>query len=594
MNQFFKMTFASMLGFIFAYLLMMILGFMILFGVLSASSSDVVHVKNNSVLYVKLDRPVYDRASDNPFDGFDFTSMEGNKALGLNDILNSLDAAAKDDRIKGIYMEFTDLPFGMATVEEIRNAMLEFKESGKFIVVYSEIYSQKAYYLATVADELYVNPEGMIDFKGLNAKVMFLKGLGEKLKVEYQVVRPDNNKFKSAVEPFMLDKMSDANREQTNKWLSSVWDHMKVGIGEEREISVERLDEIADSLTVFKIQNAVENGFVDKLIYKDELIDTLKSKLGVEKDKKISFVTISKYLNAEWPKDATRKGAKDRIAIVYAQGDIVMGASEEGVISSEVISKAIRKARLDKKVKAIVLRVNSPGGNALASEVIWREVKLAVDVKPVIVSMGDYAASGGYYIACPATRIIAQPNTITGSIGVYGVVPNISGLLKEHLGLSFDEVNTNANSGFGDITRPLSDFERTEMTKYVNDFYQQFLTRVSEGRDMSKEDVDAVGQGRVWTGTDALEIGLVDELGGLERAIEIAAEEAGLEKYRIRELPILKDPFVRIMEQLSGEARMESHLQSEMGSMYYYYESLKKVSELQGTQARLPFFVEIQ
>lgn len=591
MRQFFKFTFASMVGFLLASIVSVILMVIFFTAVISFSSKETVTVKENSVLYLTLNHPVVDRKPNSPFSDFDFGAMKSLKTMGLNEITDMLERAGEDDRISGIYLEVSQCPFGLATAEEIREALLSFKKTGKFIIAYGDVISQKGYYLASVADKLYLNPVGLIDFKGISGQVAFIKGLSEKLKVEYQVFRPANNEYKSAVEPLIMDRMSEANKSQMGKMVNSLWSIITKNIEHDRGISVQNLNLAADSLMGFRASSALSAGLTDALIYKDQVIDTLKSLLHHDAKEKMNTITLAEYSRASLPKKKLEKSiGKDRIAVIYASGSIVIGDDEESVISSDNISKAIRKAREDKNIKAVVLRINSGGGDGLASEIIWREVKLCNDIKPVVVSMGDYAASGGYYIACPATKIVAQPNTLTGSIGVFGVVPNMQGLFNDHLGITFDEVNTNENAGFGNITRPMEPFEHRKIEMLVEGFYQTFLQRVADGRDMEIAAVDAIGQGRVWTGIDALELGLVDTLGGLQTAVNIAAREAGIENYRIYELPLRKDPFLKLMEGISGEASSNA-VRNELGPYYKYFEALKEIRGLQGIQARMPFFI---
>lgn len=585
MKQFFKFMFASMLG---TFLLMAISGIIfmaMLFTIISASQTEQSPVKKNSVLVMKLNERIYDRTSNNPFENIDFNTMKSNASPGLSDILDEIKYAATDDRIKGIYLELSSINAGMATVEEIRNALLEFKKSGKFIVAYSEAYSQTAYYLATTADQIYVNPEGMVEFKGLSAQLLFLKGLMEKIEVQPQIIR--HGKYKSAIEPLISDKMSPANREQTTKYIMSLWDQMLKGISSTRKLEVATLNMLADSLSVTSGNSALKYKLVDDVKYKDEVLDELRTLLAIEKDDDISFISLSKY-NKAISHDKSEY-SRNKIAIVYAQGDIVGGDGDSKTIGSEKISMAIRQARQDSSVKAIVLRVNSPGGSALASEVIWREVTLAAKVKPVVASMGDLAASGGYYIACAATKIIASPNTITGSIGVFGVVPNLENLFKNKLGVTFDGVSTNKHSDHISVFRPMDKYETAVVQNDVENTYNTFIKHVAEGRNMTVAEVDSIGQGRVWSGADAKNIGLIDDFGGLTEAITLAATLAKLEKYKVVDYPKQKDPFVQFIEQLSGEETTSALLEKELGTTYTIYQQAKSVTEMKGVQARMPY-----
>lgn len=594
MKEFFKFMFASMLGVLLSLFLFMIVLMIMLASAISFSSGDEVNIPEKSVLHMKLDMPLMDRGLKSPFG--DLGAFGGEAGLGLNQIIRSLENAAKDDRIKGIYLEMGMMQAGPATVEEIRDALISFRASGKPIIAYGNMASQMSYYLASAADKVYLNPLGSIDFSGLTAQVVFFKGLSEKMKVDMQIIRPANNSFKSAVEPFYLDKMSEANREQTGKYLQAGWNHMVEGIAKSRNADIQQLNLLADSLTAFRAKNALSSGLVDGLLYQDQLTDTMKAAFGLKEKGNIHQVTVAKYdraIKGSGLKDKEKGKKEGQIVVIYASGDIVMGDEEDRVISADHISATLRKARENKMVKAIVLRVNSPGGDGLASEIIWREVALAAKEKPVIVSMGDYAASGGYYIACAATRIVAQPNTLTGSIGVFGVMPNLQKLFNEHLGITFDEVTTNKNSSFGSLNRPLNPFEMEMLKGYVEDFYTHFTSRVSEGRNIPVNQVDSIGQGRVWSGVDALKIGLVDTLGGLEDAVKIAAKEAGIKNFTRLEWPVQTDPFMKFMKQLSGETSVESSLRSALGENYAYYEMLRTFSNLKGVQARLPFVIDV-
>ena len=582
--------FASMTG---SFILIVILFFIFMGMVLSVASlskKEVVIVPANSVLQLKLNEEITDRSSSNPFNNFDFSSFNTTKSPGLNEILQNIKKAKTDDNIKGIFLDLGTIPSGIATIEEIRNALLDFKSSKKFIVSYSEEYTQKAYYIASVSDKVYLYPEGALDFKGLNGEVMFFKGLLDKLDVDVQILR--HGKFKSAVEPFVLDKMSEPNKEQTLKYISGIWNHMLEGISESRKMSVFQLNGIADSFKIQKAQDAVTYKLVDKLLYKDELLAELRNLLGIGKKEKINSISLQKYTSVP---DKTKKihKTKDKIAVIYALGEIVSGKGDDETIGSDRISEAIRKARLDSAVKAIVLRVNSPGGSALASDVIWREVDLSKKTKPVVVSMGDVAASGGYYIACAATRIVADPTTLTGSIGVFGLIPNLKGLYNNKLGVSFDNVKTNNYADIGSTYRPLTKSEENIYQTSVENIYETFITHVAEGRGMTKEKVDSIGQGRVWNGVDAIKIGLIDEFGGLEKSIEIAAKLAKIEEYKIQSLPAQKDPFTQIMEELSGESTDQTILKNKLGELFEFYNYIQYVKNTKGVQARIPYTIKI-
>ncbi|MCG8410123.1 MAG: signal peptide peptidase SppA, partial [Bacteroidales bacterium] len=460
-------------------------------------------------------------------------------------------------------------------------------KSEKFIISYSDAYSQTNYYLSSVADKVYMNPEGILMFLGMRSELMFFKEALQKLGIEPQIIR--HGKFKSAIEPLIYNKMSKANREQIETYMNSIWDHILKGISTEREISVEKLNDLANNLTLKNSKSAIDNGLVDGLKYKDEVLAELAELTNNEKIEKIESVSLTKYTKVP---NTKRKFNKNKIAVVYANGSVIMGEGEEGSIGSDRISRAIRKARLDSTIKAIVFRVNSGGGSALASEVIWREVKLAQEVKPVIASLGDVAASGGYYIVAPAQKIVASPNTITGSIGVFGVLFNGQKLLNNKLGVHVDVVKTNTFADIGSFARKLTAQEREVIQYSIENTYDTFISHVAEGRNMTKEDIDKIGQGRVWSGENALEIGLIDQFGGLQDAINIAAETANLESYRIVNLPKLEDPFEKLIKELSGNVKA-SIIKKELGNEYKYYNSIQKLRNLQGVQTRIPYEIEI-
>ncbi len=588
MKQFFKFMFASMAGSFLLWLIVFFIFMSMIASIASFTKKTTVEVKPNSVLTLKLDQPIPDRTSDSPFGNFDFNAMKNGKVLGLDNLLATIKHASKDGKIKGIFLDLTDVPSGMATIEEVRNALLDFKKSGKFIISYSEEYSQRAYYLASVADKIYLNPQGSLTFKGLAAELVFIKGTLEKLDVQTQIVR--HGKFKSAVEPLTQNKMSDANRLQYQTMLDAIWKHTLDGIAKQRKVSAEELNRIADSLKVQIADDALTYKLVDKLLYRDEVYEDLCTRLGEKKADKISFISSSKYFKAKG-KEKFNLGRK-KIAVVYAIGDIGGGEGDEKTIGSDKLSEAIRDARNDSAVRAIVLRINSPGGSALASEVIWREVVLAQKVKPVVVSMGDVAASGGYYIACGAGKIFAQPNTLTGSIGVFGIIPNLENFFKNKLGITFDAVKTNKYSDYISVTRGMQPYETQALTRQIENIYKVFIGHVAEGRKMKTEDVDSIGQGRVWSGLDAKRIGLVDEIGGLQNAIESAAKLAKITDYKIEKYPKFKDPLSQIIQDLMDESS-ETKVKEVLGENYTYYKYLQNIQNQKGIQARLPFDILI-
>ena len=580
MKQFLKFTLAAAAG-----LMLGVFSIIIIFSILAASGdSKEVKLDKPYVLRLELNGEIQDRVEEMPFDLSEITGQDVN-ILGLNDILANIKKAKTDENIKGIYIEIGMISAGFATREEIRNALLDFKESGKFITTYSEIYTQGSYYLASVADYICMYPEGGMELRGLNSTIPFFTNALKKMGIEPQVIR--HGKFKSAVEPFMLTEMSDENREQIETYMGSIWEHFLKNVASDRKLTRDRLNEMAENLEIQTTEDAVRLGLVDSLFYRDQFQNHLANLMEQENYDDINFISLKKY-NKVKNENARDKFKKEKVAVIYAQGEIQSGEGSETVIGSERISKAIRKARKDEKVKAIVLRVNSPGGSALASDVIWREMKLANEEKPVVVSMGDVAASGGYYIACASDKIYASPNTITGSIGVFGIMPNIEELMTDKIGITFDNVKTNKFADLGSVNRPLTQEEYDIIQKGVVDVYNTFTSKVAEGRDMSQENVDDIGQGRVWSGTNAMDINLIDEYGGLEAAVAGAAELAELEDYRIYELPEQKDPFQELLEQLE-EDMQTSWIKYQLGDQYKYYKTIQDIKHLKGVQARMPY-----
>ncbi|MGC9374464.1 MAG: signal peptide peptidase SppA [Bacteroidales bacterium] len=586
MKSFFKYVLATIVGIILSSILMFFI-FLGSIGAMISSQDQPVKIDEHTVLHIELSSPIADRSNKNPMENFDFESFQPVNQLGLNDILANIKKAKEDENIDGIYLDFTLIPAGMATIEEIRSALIDFKASGKFIISFADTYTQSTYYLASIADKVYLNPEGLISWTGMRSEIMFFKEALEKIGIEAQIIR--HGKFKSAVEPFMYKQMSPENREQIMTYMGSIWDHMLTRISESRNIPVEKLNTLADNLTLNSADAALEHGFVDGLKYKDEILAELKELTEKKEKDEIKSVTLAKYTKVPKKRKSLEK---DKIAVVYASGSVIMGEGAEGNIGSDRISKAIREARKDSTIKAIVFRVNSGGGSALASEVIWREVKLAQQVKPVIASLGDVAASGGYYIVAPAEKIIANPNTITGSIGVFGMIPNGKKLLNDKLGIYVDVAKTNPHADIYSFSRPLSAKEKETIQLNIEEIYETFITHVAEGRGMTKEEIDEIGQGRVWSGANAIEIGLIDEFGGLEKAIEIAAQSANLEKYRVVELPKLKDPFQQFLENIQENVKA-SILKDELGNEYKYYQRLQDIKNMQGIQARIPYDIEL-
>ena len=590
MKDFFKMMLASMTGCLLSIVLFFVIILVISFIALSSMNTKQVGIKDNSVILIELNNAITERTSENPFDNMDFSSMSSDKAIGLNSILRTIKYAASDEKISGILLDLSDVNAGYATVDAIRNQIDSFKKSGKFVYAYGNNLSQRAYYLATVADKIYLNPEGSVEFKGIYMQTMFFKKALEKLDVDMQIIR--HGKFKSAVEPFMLEKMSPENKLQMQMLANGIWEKIKNGVAISRNLDTATITTIADSLFAFQAEGALAHGLVDSLIYRDELETIILSK--IVKTGKIPYLSLNNYFNNI--KSKLFNINKNSIAVIYAFGEITNGKEKYGVISGKHIAKTIRDAAADSSIKAIVLRVNSPGGDALASDMIWREVKLANAKKPVVVSMGDYAASGGYYISCAARKIYAEATTITGSIGVFGVIPNMEKLFNNKLGISFDEVKTNKNSDFISTAKPLSDYNRATVQFMIEDVYSTFIKHVAEGRKMSEEQVDSIGQGRVWCGSDALRIGLVDELGGIDKAIDFAAKEAGITEFSIREMPYKKDFLATLLEDFEVETKIskEELINAELGEFTQMYNSWKQATNASGVQMRLPYFLIIK
>lgn len=583
---------SSLLATIIGLLIMTLLVFLIFMGIIAASTSkEVAEVKENTLLVAKFNAQILDRTNEDPFANLFSGNFMFDETMGLNQILKDLDKAKTDNNIEGIFMNFGMISAGIATLGEIREALLDFKESGKFIYAYSSAYTQKSYYLASVADSVFMTPEGMFLFNGMGAEVMFYRKALEKVGVEMQVIR--HGSYKGAVEPYLRDDLSAENREQIESYVGALWGKIVEDISESRSISTEKLNQIADEMATIDSEKLVETGMIDGLIYYDEMLTLMKEKMGVEEEDDLEAVSMKSYKDV--PLKEKKEYSKDKVAVIYAMGSVVDGNAGEGYISSERISKAIRKARRDKSVKAIVFRINSGGGSGSASDIIHREVMLAAQEKPVVASMGDVAASGGYYIAAPADTILAGPGTITGSIGVFGLFPNVEKLMNDKLGISTDEVLTNKNANILSPMNPLDADERAIVQKMIDDFYVNFVTIVAEGRGKSYEEVDAIAGGRVWAGSNALELGLIDMYGGLEKSIEVAAEMAGLENYRVQSLPALEDPLTAIMKQITGGSmvRADRILRRELGQEYRYYRKIQEIKNMNGIQAIMPYEIEL-
>ena len=553
-------------------------------------------VEDKTVLHMTLNGKIGDYS--NAY--IDQNSLSLEKQMGVVDIVEGLKMAAEDEKIEGIFLNCDGVMTGMANVKEIRDALQDFQESGKFIVAFNENYSTKAYYLSSVAEELYVFPSGMLQFLGLGAELMYLKNTLEKLDVEMQIIRGSNNKFKSAVEPLMNEKMSEAAREQSLTYLNAMWGEIIGSVGKSRGLKKSRLNEIADSIYIRASGDAVEYGMADGICYYDQVLDTLKARVGIDQDDELELLSFERY--------ATKKIRKKRnlakldtknLAVIFAEGEIVDGWGDKGQIGGYSLAADIRDAREDEDIKGVVLRVNSPGGSALASDIIWREVIMTKKAgKPIVVSMGNLAASGGYYIACAADKIYAQPNTITGSIGVFGIIPYLGDMMTNHLGVTFDRVQTNKHM-YPTPYQRLTDKEFTIIQEEIDAIYDDFLSKVAKGRGMKKSEVDSIGQGRVWAGKDALKIGLVDELGSLDDAINDVAERANIEKdsISIRYYPAPEDnklfEILTALEESEMEEEEESSSSLE-GRLMNIYSYLKTLDGKKSIQARLPYMIWIE
>jgi len=587
MKQFLKFTLATIVGVIITTLL----GILILFGVIGAiagSKESVTALKPNSVYEIKLEGNLIDRSEDDPFSAAFAQAMgkTAEKSMGLDDLLANIEKAKNDANIVGIYLNGGSLSGGFASLKEIRNALIDFKKSGKFIVAYADNYSQKDYYLVSVANKILINPQGMLELKGLSAQTMFFKNTLDKLGIEMQIVKVGT--YKSAVEPLITTKMSDANREQVTVYMGSIWKTFLTEVSAARKISVEKLNAYADEMLMFQpTEKAKQYGLVDGLVYADEADSILKTFVkGLEKDKEVTLVKHSAMTKLA----DTSKYDKNKVAVIYAVGEIT-DAAGEGIVAKDLV-KTINDVAKDSAVKAVVLRVSSPGGSAYASEQIWHALNKLKGKKTLIVSMGDYAASGGYYISCMADKIVAQPNTITGSIGIFGVIPNISGL-NEKLGLTYDGVKTNKMSDAITVNRKFTPEERDLMQNYVNRGYELFVKRCADGRKMKTEQIKAIAEGRVWTGEDAIKIGLVDKIGGLNDAIALAITKAKLNTYNVSEYPE-KETFESKFMKSFGDDVETRFLKAQLGEQYKLFKQVRNLDKINGIQARLPYDLNIQ
>ena len=591
--NFFKSFLASCLGSLVAFIIAFFLLFFLLAGMIGTAFSDAtngnteVAINENSVLHLKLDVPISEGEIENPFEGLPLPGAN-DPTIGLPHFKHVIKSAAKYAKISGIYLDVSMFMSGYATAQEIRESLLEFRKSGKWVIAYSEVMTEQAYYIASAADKIYLNPEGDLEFNGLAIEVSFFKKMFDKLEIKPEIFRVGD--FKSAVEPFMLDKMSEANKLQLNELINGINNEMIKEIAASRNIEEIQLKEISSKMQATTLAQAKELKLIDSLVYYDQVLDVLQARLGVSSETDIDFVKYSKYKKSV----STYKSSENEIAVIVAEGDIMPGKAQQGTIGSTTFAKEIRKARNSKKVKAIVLRINSPGGSALASDVMWREVTLAAKEKPVIASMGDYAASGGYYLAMGCNTIVAEPNTITGSIGVFSVLFDLSSFLNNKIGITFEEVKTGDVGELVTVTRPLTDQEKRIWQKRTDAIYETFTSKAAEGRKMNVDDLRRVASGRVWTGTQGKEKGLVDELGGFEDAVKIAAEKAGVSNdYKIKFYPKQKSFFEQWMSDMEENTKTKM-LREELGEHYHTVEQLKKLKSYQGAQARMPFEVVIR
>lgn len=597
MKSFFNFMFASCLG---CFLSSMLVIF-VLIGIFSSISfsdtEQTVAIENNSVLYINLDAPIYDREIEN-LETFstNLLSDEIVKPIGLTEFMEVIRRAKTDDRIKAIYLQMSMLQTnGWATVEEIRQVLLDFKSSGKKVYAYSDMFiTQNAYYLATVADKIYLNPAGNLALTGLGAEVMYYKDLFDKLDIDVELIRPRNNSYKSAGETYISNKMSEENREQIKAYISDIWNYVSQNIVEARKLqSIDTFNAKVSRLEYFLPKQALDNGLVDSLTFKTNveqiIVDEVKKQFSINSlSAKVNFVKYNKYRKTI---PAVFKKQQNNIAVIYAYGDVNQGKGSSLSIGSETLMRAIEKAANDNSVKAIVLRVNSPGGDAIASELITNEVIKAKKLKPVIVSMGDVAASAGYEMSSNADLIVASPITITGSIGVFGIMPNIARTLKNNVGLTFDTVKTNDNAIIS-LTTPRSPQSKLMLQMNVENFYDNFITRVAQGRKLEKTYVDSIARGRVWSATDAKELGLVDEFGGLNKAIVLAAKKAGVEQYGIVAYPKQKDILTQLLETVSEESDLQEFIKGD-NVLEQFNKKIEKLSQNQGVQARIPYIINL-
>jgi len=606
MKTFFLNIISSFIGVFLAWLLIsfMIISFVVgtIYSFIQAFEDDsgITKLAPQSVLILRLDYPIPERTSDDPFDHYDFETLESRVVLGLDDIVESIYTSITDTNIEGIYLNISSVNQGWAKSSALRQALLDFKNSGKWIVSYNEYYSHNSYYISSVADEIYLNPEGQIQFQGLNFQSLFLKGTLEKLGVAMQVLRGPDNKYKSAIETFTEEGMSDDNRFQTDVMVNNFWTHIIQSIADSRNITPDALNKIANQLALRLPEDSLHHKLVDGLLYQDQVRNIIKKKVEGQSGEVMMTISIEDYNVQTQPikvlDELYSDNNQNQIAIIYADGAIQSGANDDGIIGSITTSYAIRSARENENVKSMVLRINSPGGSALASDVILREAYLFSQEKPLIVSFGDVAASGGYYIASAAHKIFAQHNTVTGSIGVFGLLPNLENLLEDKIGLRFDKASSNDYADFGTTTRPLKDLEKQHLQQQIEHVYLTFKQHVAKGRSMRLEDVENIAQGRVWSGTQAKNVGLVDEFGGLNDAIKAAADSANINNYTLLKLPIQKTTFSRFVSKGNELAQtwlarsvLGKSLVKQVSPWIDHFQEIKALSIEKTVQARMPF-----
>lgn len=589
MKDFLKYTLATIVGVMACMIIVTIISIVSIVGI-AASAETTTSVKENSLFKLELKGEVTERMIDNPFASL---MSQEQTALGLNDILSSIQKAAENEYIKGIYLEAEGIIASPATTEEIRNALIRFKQTGKFIVAYGDNYTGSDYYICSVADKVILNPQGMVDWHGMASQTIYFKDLLAQLGVEMEVFKVGT--YKSAVEPYTSMEMSDENREQITAYITSIWNNMVDGVSLSRGLTAEQLNEYADRYIAFEgAEASLEAGLVDTLLYMDGTRAYLKEKMEIEADKRLNILSLGEVKNIQ--KNVPLDKSGNIIAMYYAEGQIVdapsTGMATDPEIVGEKVAMDLRKLRDDETIKAVILRVNSPGGSAFASEQIWNEVVKLKEKKPVIVSMGDYAASGGYYISCAADTIIAQPNTLTGSIGIFGMFPNPHKLINDKLKLNVETVKTNKHADFGSMNRPFNDDERAIMQRYINQGYATFIKRCADGRGMSTADIEAIAQGRVWTGEMAMEIGLVDLLGDIELAKEIAAEKAGIENYTLISYPKEQGAFDMFLNQ-AKESYIEARIGKVVGDFKPELDLIYNLENMNRIQARLPYHIHL-